>query len=428
MPMLFPSRGFRRTRERASGLLFTFGVDDLSTSLVTGQTITATRASGRTVFDTQGRVATITHSQIPWSGVYNTTAATWEPTLDVQPAATNLCLQSENFGTTWAVIGTPTRTAASKYVGDVALDLLGDDAAGTLEGYSQVVTYTADAVKALSVFMAAGTSTGCVVRLRDTTASANRLLATITWSAGVPTVTMTTGTHLGTTICAGGAYQFLFQATSVTAANTNQIEVYPATTSALVTTNTGTVYVGGVQTQNASVPYAYAKTTTATVTTSADVVTAGLNWTPQDFTVYARVHRVPWLSATGSIVAGVAGGNNTGARWAMTLISGTTPQLWATLHDGTTAATQTANLTAGDVLDFAVKYTGVQTGGTVYLDVGSGYGAGISGPAGISAWAGTTMALGAIDAVGNSPLTGGLRRLIIAPGARTLSQMRGLAV
>lgn len=428
MPMLFPSRGFRRTRERASGLLFAFGVDDLSTSLVTGQTITPTRASARTVFDSQGRVITLAHSQFPWSSVYNATEAAWEPTLDVQPATTNLCLQSENFGTTWAAIGTPTRSAAAKACGDVALDLIGDDAAGTLEGYSQVVTYTGNAVKALSLFMAAGTSTGCVVRLRDTTGAANRLLATITWASGVPTVTMTTGTHLGTTTCADGTYQFLFQATSVTAANTNQIEIYPATTSALVTTNTGTVYVGGVQTQNAAGPYAYVKTTTATVTTNADVVTAGLNWSPQDFTVYARVHRVPWLSATGSIVAGIAGGNNTGARWAVTLISGTTPQLWATLHDGTTGGTQTANLTSGEVLDFAIKYTNVRTGGTVYLDVGSGYGAGVSGPAGITAWTGATMALGAIDAIGNSPLTGGLRRLIIAPGARTLSQMRGLAV
>jgi hypothetical protein len=46
--------------------------------------------------------------------------------LQVMPSTTNLCLQSSNFGTTWAAIGTPTRSAAADYCGDVALDLRKD--------------------------------------------------------------------------------------------------------------------------------------------------------------------------------------------------------------------------------------------------------------------------------------------------------------
>src|SRR5688572_22983806 len=36
-----------------------------------------------------------------------------EPVLNLGPAATNLCLQSENFGTTWTTEGSPTRSAAA---------------------------------------------------------------------------------------------------------------------------------------------------------------------------------------------------------------------------------------------------------------------------------------------------------------------------
>src|SRR5690349_13582031 len=77
--------------------------------------------------------------------------------------STNLCLQSENFGTTWAAIGTPTRTAAATTAIGVSLDLIGDDDAAGLEGYSQTITFTSDAVKAVSVFVKQGSSTSSVI-------------------------------------------------------------------------------------------------------------------------------------------------------------------------------------------------------------------------------------------------------------------------
>jgi hypothetical protein len=114
------------------------------------------------------------------------------------------------------------------------LDLLGDDSATVLEGYSQTITFTGNALKAVSLVLAAGTSTSTVVRLRDTTAGTNRLLATITWAAGVPTVTMTTGEKAGEPVAlASGGYRVGFQTTSVTAANTHLLQIYPATTAAL---------------------------------------------------------------------------------------------------------------------------------------------------------------------------------------------------
>lgn len=188
-----------------------------------------------------------------------------------EPAATNPCLQSSDFGTTWAAVGTPTRSAAAHTASGITLDLIGDNDAAALEGYTQTVTFTGDAVKAIAIVMKAGTSTSTVIRLRDTSAPADRLLALITWAAGVPTVAMTTGTNLLTGLTAkawplaDGAYVFWFQATSVTAANTNSLQVYPATAAALEVANTGTVYAGGVMAFDAVVPTSHIPTTVATV-------------------------------------------------------------------------------------------------------------------------------------------------------------------
>jgi hypothetical protein len=184
-----------------------------------------------------------------------------------EPTSTNVCLQSENFGTTWAAIGTPTRSAQALSFGILRLDLIGDDSGTALEGYSQVVTFTGNAVKALSIFLKAGTAPSAAIKIRDTSASADRLRATVTWStAGVPTVVMQAGTSLGTDDFGAGLYRFRFQSTSVTAANTNQIEVYPATDAAASVALSGDVYAGGVQAENADSVSTYIPTTTGTVT------------------------------------------------------------------------------------------------------------------------------------------------------------------
>lgn len=427
MPTLFPTRGFRRTRERSSGLLFAFGVDDLSSSVATGQSLSLTRTTGRTVIDSTGRVGTIVHSQYPWSSVYNSTDAVWEPVLDVQPATTNLCLQSEDFSA-WTSIGTPTRTAAARRIGDVVLDLIGDDTAATLEGYSRTVTFTGSAVKAVSVYMAAGTSTSVVVRLRDTTGAANRLLATITWSSGVPTVTMTTGTNIGTISMAGGAYRFQFQSTSVTAANTNQIEIYPATTSALSIANTGTVYAGGVQCENAVTPGPYNKTAGSTVTSNRDLITASVTLPLSDFTVYVRLARPAWAGLTTGWP---------GDQWLIGPAYATTYGSWALYFDpiGQNMRSTIVQAGAGVVasqsipvapfMDLCAQFTSITTGPKTRLDVGSGFGSYSSAASAIAQWESTTTYLG-----GDATTAPGaqIRKAIIAPGLRTLSEMKGLSV
>lgn len=428
MPALFPTRAFRRTRERASGLLFAFGVDDLSTTLTTGQSLSLTRATGRTVVDSTGRVATIVHSQYPWSSVYNSAESVWEPTLDVRPQTTNLCLRSEDFGTTWAAIGTPTRTAAAKAIGQVSLDLIGDDAAGTLEGYSQVTAFTGNAVKTVSLVLAAGTSTSTVLRLRDTTASANRLLATIAWSAGVPTVTMTTGTNIGTIAMANGGYRFQFQTTSVTAANTNQLEVYPATTSALAVANTGTVYAGGVQVENAVAPGPYNKTLGSTVTSNRDLLSASVTLPLSDFTVYLRIARPHWAGLTTGWPGdfGLFGPATavTYGSWAL-YFDPVGQNMRSLINQAGSGAFASQAIPATPFMDVCAQFTGITSAPKTRIDVGGGFSAYSSTIAPISQWESATTYLGG-DA--SSSAGASIRKAIIAPGLRTLAEMRGLNV
>lgn len=429
----FPTRGFRRTRERASGLLFALGIDDLSPVLTTGQTLSLTRASDRTVYDSTGRVATITHSQLPWSAAYNSSTAQWEPTLDVHTGRTNLVLRSEDFSASWTAIGSPTRTAAAAACGDLSLDLIGDDAAGTLEGYSQVVSFTANAVKAVSLFIKQGTSTSSVIRLRDTTASANRLLATVTWSGSTPSVAMTTGTYIGASALANGVYRLLFQTSSVTAANTNQLELYPATTSALAVANTGTLYVGGVMAENITQPRPYVKTLGATVSHDKDHLVTTVAFLPQTLTAYLRIANPTAMNGSPTVTAsyftiGIGGG---AASYISVLRVNSSYR--AMLYDaaGTLKNVDVAATGGDTVSDLCAQFDALTTAPRVRLDIGDGAGfsAWTTTGVGFSTWTTTSMGIGtSSSSTAGGACDAGIRKLILAPGARTLDEMRGLNV
>ena len=210
-----------------------------------------------------------------------------------EQSATNVCLQSEDFETTWAAIGSVTITGATDTCGVVSLSTLDDSSAAELQGVSQAITFTGNAVKSLSLFFKQGTSSSSVIRLRDESAGADRLLAAITWSGGVPTVTMTTGTLLQTAgpFGASGVYRAEMLTTSATAANTNRLELYPATDAALDVGGTGTIICGGVMACNEanSKSFSYIKTTTASVTRNSDALSyTSDNISASEGTVYAE--------------------------------------------------------------------------------------------------------------------------------------------
>lgn len=200
---------------------------------------------------------------------------------DILGGSQNVVLQSENFGTTWTLINTPTRTPAPLVVGGVTFDLIGDDSAAATEGYAQDISYTGNGVKAVSLFVIQSSATSSVIRLVDNTAGPNRILAALTWSAGLPVLAMTTGTFLGYDAVIPTVFRLKFASTSVTAANNNALHIFPATTAAIAVADTGNIYMGGVQTEDNSVPTPYIKTTTASVQTlSLSCCSEITGWTP----------------------------------------------------------------------------------------------------------------------------------------------------
>lgn len=429
--MPFPSRAPRRPRDRAPGYLFALGTDEFAETIPTGQALSFDRNTGRTAFDTDGRVVTLAQDQFPWSAAYNAAAGLYEPVYEPFEATTNRIFPSEDFGTSWAAVGTPTRVAAAKRCGDLVLDLIGDDAAGTLEGYTRACTPSGgNGPKAVSVFVAQGSSTSSVIRVRDVTASANLALGTLTWVSGAPSVAMTgAALYLGAVRCFGGAWRLLFTTTTWTVANTVQVEVYPATTSGLAIANTGTLYVGGVQVEDGHYPRGYVKTVGGVVATSADSCTCPLDWAPQDFTVYARLARPTWLGQATSVqfLPGImASGAATGNYFSI-YYDTLARVLKADISDGTASAVQIASVTAvTDVFEVALEFSQVLSGGArVRIDIGGGFGAYATSAAVLgSAWTGTALRIGQLNPAGLQA-DAGIRRLIVAAGRRTLASLRG---
>lgn len=283
----------------------------------------------------------------------------------LEGARTNLVVQSEDFSTTWTAVASPSVTHPGISCGTLNLDLLEDDSAAANERFEQTITFTGDAVKAISLFMKQGTTTTTGILLYDQTAgSVDRLRATITWSAGVPSVAMGTGTQAWTPIpLSNGIYRFGFITSAVTAANTNKLRVAPATDAADSAVPTGTLYAGGIQAENAAFPSSYIPTTTAAVTRNADVLSYPFPYAPREMTVYLRfVDGVG--SATGTTVGLIIG-----------TASGSLPTLqvyhdagkWVGYYvNGGSASTSTAadSTAIGDLVELRVT---LSAGGAVTL-------------------------------------------------------------
>lgn len=403
---------------RASTTLFQY---------VAGEDLTArgavfSRASTATYVDRAGVVRTAA-SGTPRDGHW----MSGERTLLLEPASTNLCLRSEDFGTTWAAIGTPTRAAAAHTASGVTLDLIGDDDAGVLEGYSQTITFTADAVKAVSVFVKAGSSTSAAIRLLDVTAVANRLLATIAWSGGLPSVTAVTGTYLGYETLADGVFRLLFATTSVTAANTNSLRIYPATDAALAVTGTGTTYFGGVMAENATVPSSYIPTAAATVTRAADSLYFPFNAPPQAMTAYLRSYNVgAYISQTSAArvlhIGDVVGG--TDPRFALVRVAASTGAQ-ALYDDGVTLATSQASPSPTPALGNLIEHRGA-------LDANFDVIAGVS-VGGAAETTGSLAASGSAVAFANTRIyfagqsessNTAITHAVVAEGVKTMAECR----
>lgn len=191
-------------------------------------------------------------------------------TLLLEGARTNLVPNNADLST-WTDQGTPVVTGgqADAFGGTDEWLIEDNDATnGVGEGKRVDLTFTGDAVKAISVVVRQGTAAQSVIQLRDVTASADRLVASITWASGDPgTPSCSPGTYLGKVALTGGRYRLYFQTASVTAANTNRLYLYGATAAS---TTTGSTYYAFPQAENAAAPGSLIVTAGSTVARAAD--------------------------------------------------------------------------------------------------------------------------------------------------------------
>lgn len=287
----------------------------------------------------------------------------------VEPASTNDCLQSENFGVTWAAVGTPTRSAGAKTCGTLSLDLIGDDAAGTLEGYTQNIGTIpgGNAIRPFSFHIAKGTSTSTAFRVRDTTAGQDRVLGVVTWSGATPVVTMTTGTALTLNgvgyegPLANDVYRIHVNSTTITGANNHSVEIYPASDAALSVGGTGDAYVGGVmmdQVGNTVTLYptqSYIPTTVATVTRDLDLVQVNPFSLPIPGTIVCRARTHP-----------VDGASDTANRRMFSASDGTNNELISAIRPGSSRVLQ-ATITDGGAAQLDAGTTQVNANSNVAI-------------------------------------------------------------
>ena len=357
--------------------------------------------------------------------VRNPVTGTYERATLLEKSSTNLVLRSEDFSNAaWTKAGPPAITSAAHTASGITLDAIGDDDATAVEGVTQDITFTGNAVKAISIFVKAGSSqaaSGSEIVLSDTTAGANRLRAVLTFSAaGVPSVTATIGTYHGAESLVDGVYRLYFTTTSVTAANTNTFILRPAMTSA----EEGNIYAGGVQAENSPYPTAYIATAGATVTRNADTLYFPFTDVPQALTVYVK--GVERGSGFGSASAGIMA------------IGGQSNAALMLMNDGTNRYTL-FHRRASDVQSQAAAATAwgdlVELHGVLYGDGSVALGQAINGAAEAVAATSGANALAAswsasriyIGERNGDPGAFAFLAVKVALGVKTLQEMRDLA-
>lgn len=344
----------------------------------------------------------------------------------------NLCIWSDALSN-WTSTGTPLITDAFATLGDLSLTLIEDDDAAGTEYKTLGITFAGDAVKAVLFNVRAPTTpadgNSNRLKIRDLSVPADRLLVDVTWNTDgtLATATASVGTVI-TTKKLGMAsglpvYAIYCQTTSITAANSHQVQAYPAGESPSLV---GKMLIGGVDVGNYVFPRNNRiRTVGSVVTLGADSLTVPFNFGPMDLTVLARVARPIHADVTGSLpdVLGIYLLGAEGTSAIVGRFETSSRVLGAYVDDVTVDAGTTQAIPAGDELKFCAQYRSFPTG-RVKLDVGSGFGSegGPTSP-GFSSFTNQTLLIGSNSPGGGNELYGVLLDLIIARGLLTLNEM-----
>lgn len=290
------------------------------------------------------------------------------PALLLERASTNLVAYSVAFGS-WTAVNSPTLTGSqADPLGTTTATNISDTGGATQEYVKITPTFTGNAAKAVSVFLKAGTTQaagGSYVQLTDTTATADRLLAVVTWVNGAPSVAMTTGTYIGAKRYTGGWYRLLFQTTSVTAANTNVMQLLPAGVAA----QTGDLNIFGAQAEDSLTPSSYIPTAGSTVARVVDRLTFPAPYKVQTMTVYLRF--VDWgvgtyVSSTNYLLS-LGNTGSTASRFAVFRTSAGTIQAQVSGVATATTAQVTLGSTFGQIVELVATFRVTGTAATAQV-------------------------------------------------------------
>ncbi len=415
----------RRTRFAAVPFLFRASdcLDEQGLfALGYGQRLAATfaRASRKRVVDQRGRVYAVPNGDVALDGDLG-------HSLLIEPARSNPCLRSEDFGTGWTLVGTGVRTPAVHSASGVLLDLLSDTDNTASSAWIQTVALTGDGDKAFSFVVKAASSGQCVVKLRAV-GIADRGRVEISFSNGVPTVIATTGALRRVIPLADGSYRVLATATGVIASETNSIQFYPAGDANVALT--GSMLAGGVQVENAAVSSSYMPSAASAGTRVADSLFFPWNVAPGAMTVYVRGREHGTRLEPGAYVWQISQSNNN-PRFHLNRTVGTARMQLQTVSSGGAFSTVSAPLAGdanvGDLVEFrsTLGADGSLLHGTSLNGGAELVSSRVTGTALEPAWSGRRLWIGSSGA-GAAGLFA-FTHLVIAPGEQSLDAMRELA-
>lgn len=147
----------------------------------------------------------------------------------------------------YASLNTPTVTSGvTDPFGGTGAYTIDDNDAGNAEARRRDLALATDGSHVYAFWAKQGTASASDVQLYDNTAGATRCQVRLTWSGGVPTTSVVSGSGTIYTVdCGNSWYLVLVLYGSVVAANTNRVYFYGATSTA-ASTGTTSYYVRNV--------------------------------------------------------------------------------------------------------------------------------------------------------------------------------------
>jgi hypothetical protein len=324
------------------------------TDAVTGASlVTFTRASSGTFVDSAGVIQTAA-TDVPRFDHNPTTLESLG--LLVEEQRTNLCLQSENLGTTWTTAAVSV-TANQRTAPDGALSMDTVTATGGAGFLQQAITVVNSTVYAASVYVFATSN-----RTRLILHNGSSDICNIAWTSISANTTSVSGTasSIASTLVGNGIYRLSFTFTSTSTTANFRIQPLDSSGNA-VTGATGDFW--GAQLEAASTPGSYIPTTTAAVTRSASLADLISSAIANNIRTLYLEFRSPASGTRGVVSLN----DNTADERVNVLTSGTDPRLvvvdggveQANVNGGTVTANQRTRIAVRiNANDFAISING----------------------------------------------------------------------